>query len=202
LLNVVCSGDDFVNLVGGDGAGHRHARSFWSAVQRKNRLPLRVASSQKPTHLRSRWLSGWVTRIGGTLSVCLLSDLDLAVNHRAPDRQADFDVHRLRSIQVKSTINTPTSTQSWWTNPLNISTASVSVSATRPPAAATWFFLCTRRRTTACLYVRAVPPTRFDESTAENDVEQELVYKSKITNQQSQISWPSAVYIPPSPRDL
>jgi len=96
-------------------------------------------------------------------------------------------------IEIKSdNKHTDRYLQSWWTHPLNHLDCKVVGFYDEATRSGNLFFLCTADQNNGMLYVRAVPADQVDQIvTAENDVEQELVYKSKITNQQSQISWPA-----------
>jgi hypothetical protein len=95
-------------------------------------------------------------------------------------------------IEVKSdNKHTDKFLQEWWKHPLNHLDRKCVNFCDEATRSGNLFFLCTADQSTGMVYIRAVPADQIDEIiTSENDIEQELVYKSKINNQQSQISWP------------
>ena len=82
--------------------------------------------------------------------------------------------------------------QTWWAHPLNHLDRKIVGFCDEATRSGNLFFLCTADQANGMLYIRAVPADQIEEIiTAENDIDQELAYKSKINNQQSQISWPA-----------
>ena len=79
--------------------------------------------------------------------------------------------------------------QTWWQHPLNHLDRKCVSFCDEATRSGNLFFLCTADQNNGMVYVRAVPADQIDEIiTAENDVDQELVYKPRSIDQSP---WPA-----------